>query len=357
MALPSTGALSFSDINTELGVSSTTLRALNDAAVRTLFGQASGAVDMNTGHGKSNRTSPTFTFAANATNQTVALASLSGYSAGKSCITITINSGVYVYSTSTATPAITFTGGTTGDVLSIVNLGKIMGKGCDAGTNCGAAGGNAICLSYPATINNTNASAYIGGGGGAGASGCGCSGVGGGGAGGGAGSRGRGIRGAGDLNGAGGAGGAIGLPGGDGIHCQYAGINPNQGYGGGAGGGGGGVGGSCGGCSAAPGSGGGGRIFPGSAGGAGRSAASGGAGNSVGGSTSAGGNVGGPGGGGWGASGGASSLAIYCCCCPSRFVRWYWQRTGGAGGKAVALNGKSVTWVSGCTARVYGGVS
>ena len=346
MALPSTGAISFSDINTELGVSSTTLRALNDAAVRTLFGQASGAVDMNTGHGKSNRTSPTFTFAANATNQTVALASLSGYSAGKSCITITINSGVYVYSTSTATPAITFTGGTTGDVLSIVNLGKIMGKGGDAGTNCGAPGGNAISLSYPATINNTNASAYIGGGGGAGASGCGCSGVGGGGAGGGAGSNGRGNR----QNGTGGAGGAIGLPGSNGGSCSYAGGSRIS-YGGGAGGAGGGAGGQCGGCNSAPGSAGGGRIFPGSAGSGAYGGAAGGAGNSVGGSTS--GQcygIGGPG----GASGGASSLALYCC---GHFVRWYWQRTGGTGGKAVALNGKSVTWVGGCTARVYGGVS
>ena len=49
------------------------------------------------------------------------------------------------------------------------------------------------------------------------------------------------------------------------------------------------------------------------------------------------------GGGGWGAAGGAggnsSSIA------------------GAAGGKAVALNGNSVTWVSSDTTRVYGAVS
>ena len=61
MALPSSGAIAFSDINTELGVSSTTQRSLNDCAVRTLFGQSSGAVDMNTGHGKSNGGSVSYT--------------------------------------------------------------------------------------------------------------------------------------------------------------------------------------------------------------------------------------------------------------------------------------------------------
>ena len=33
------------------------------------------------------------------------------------------------------------------------------------------------------------------------------------------------------------------------------------------------------------------------------------------------------------------------------------QFAGGAGGKAVALNGKTVTWVSGDTTRVYGSVA
>ena len=52
MALPSSGAISFSDINTEIGRSSTAQTSLNDTLVRTVFGQASGAVDMNTGHAK-----------------------------------------------------------------------------------------------------------------------------------------------------------------------------------------------------------------------------------------------------------------------------------------------------------------
>ena len=58
MTLPASGAIAFSCINTELGYSSTAAVSLNDAAVRGLFGQASGAIDMNTGHGKSNTSVP-----------------------------------------------------------------------------------------------------------------------------------------------------------------------------------------------------------------------------------------------------------------------------------------------------------
>jgi hypothetical protein len=54
MALPASGAISLSDVNTELTLGATTTISLNDTTVRTLFGVASGAIDMNTGHGKSN---------------------------------------------------------------------------------------------------------------------------------------------------------------------------------------------------------------------------------------------------------------------------------------------------------------
>lgn len=60
MALPASGQISMSQVNTELGFSSSTQRALGDAAVRTLFSVASGAISLNDGHGKSAGGSATF---------------------------------------------------------------------------------------------------------------------------------------------------------------------------------------------------------------------------------------------------------------------------------------------------------
>jgi hypothetical protein len=61
MTLPASGAISFGDVNTELGLTATAQISLGDAAVRNLFALASGAIDMNTGHGKANWTPVTGT--------------------------------------------------------------------------------------------------------------------------------------------------------------------------------------------------------------------------------------------------------------------------------------------------------
>jgi hypothetical protein len=53
MTLPVSGPLSFNAINTELGRTATAQLAIDDAGLRTLFGVASGAIDLNTGYGKS----------------------------------------------------------------------------------------------------------------------------------------------------------------------------------------------------------------------------------------------------------------------------------------------------------------
>lgn len=53
MTLPASGAISMADINTELGYASTAAISLNDAAVRTLAGKASGAIAMIDFYGKS----------------------------------------------------------------------------------------------------------------------------------------------------------------------------------------------------------------------------------------------------------------------------------------------------------------
>ena len=54
MALQSSGAISFNNINVELGVSGTTSASLNQSSYRTLAGVASGAISMSNFYGKSN---------------------------------------------------------------------------------------------------------------------------------------------------------------------------------------------------------------------------------------------------------------------------------------------------------------
>ena len=295
------------------------------------------------------RVAVSYTFASNTANASLNVTTIGGYSAGKTDVTITVNAGVYLYGLSATNPAaekgLTLTGGSTGDTITLVNNGYIMGQGGSAGAN--KVPGAGISLGFNTTINNTNASAYIGGGGGGGAASIGQAtdtfyAGGGGGAGGGEG------------DGAqencnsefcwsvnGGAGGTIGLSGQDG-----QGGTPGTIYIAGAGGGGRifpGTGGA-GGTGSTPGrggsaGGGGGRVYQGTGGAGGATNANGGAATQGGAATTAGG-----GGAGWGGTGGAMAGARQVFAAQ-------------AGGKAVALNGNTVTWTSGQTARVYGAIS
>lgn len=52
MALPSSGQLSLSQVNTELGLTATTAISLGQTNVRALFGVSSGAVSISNGWGK-----------------------------------------------------------------------------------------------------------------------------------------------------------------------------------------------------------------------------------------------------------------------------------------------------------------
>lgn len=364
MALNSSGPISLGgatagqSINLENGFSATAQVSLNDTAVRNLAGVASGAITMPTNfYGKANRVSLSYTFSSNTANASLNLSGISGYSAGKSDITVTVNGGVYLYSTSTGSYALNITGGTTGDTLTIVNNGYIMGQGGNGGgRNSGfsfftpTSGGPALNLASigisSATVTNT--SGYIGGGGGGGSTG----GSGGGGGGAGAGGGGSQMTNGGLANG--GSGGGVGSSGGNGtttysLDPNYGGINENAASGGG-----------------------GGRIMPGTGGsqfssgyfngvGAGGGAGGGGSVNTFSGkpsNTSDGGSAGaagvdarysngnlatdsGGGGGGWGASGGIS------------------QDAGASGGKAINTGGKSITWTGGSSSssRAYGAVS
>jgi hypothetical protein len=351
MALPASGAISLSAVNVELDLTATAQISLNDSAVRTLFGVSSGAISMSDGYGKSNRVAVTVTLSANTTNYTLDTAQIPGYQAGTTDVTLVVNSGVYVYATSTANAGLTVAALDAGDTVAIVNNGFIIGMGGTGGTgntsngNNGAVGGPALSILRNIAVTNNN---YIAGGGGGGAG----SGFefnenngdagGGGGAGGGTGGG----------NGGASLGGAGGGPGSTGANGGGSGLEGRYGRGGGGGrilpgvGGAGGNGGptgtlsTVGGRGGGAGGGGGGTWYGGDVNG-GYNGGAGGSNNSVGSSVtlSAGG------GGGWGAAGGNTT-------------GWGFPtvtRIGGAGGKAVNLNGFTATFL--VTGTRYGAIS
>ena len=268
------------------------------------------------------------TISTNQTDYTFTASSEPGYSAGQSDITLTVNSGIYVIASSTATAALITTGFTAGDTLTISNLGYILGKGGNGSTftnpTIGAAGvgGTALSLGISATLDTQTG--YIGGGGGGGgttyvtAKSSNFPVYGGGGAGG----------------GNDGSGASLGATTG-GNSGATATSTQARGAGGGL---------------IIPGTGGAGSngstfaVGGGSGGGGGASSASGGAGgtgNAVGGNSSA--TFGGGGGGGWGATGGSSGVGS-----PGVVT------VGGAGGKAVALNANVLTLVGTSSTHIYG---
>jgi hypothetical protein len=343
MALPSSGALTLAQIQAEFGGSNPASLseyyaggAYVPAGTSGTYGAvpSSGAISIRNFYGTAQRVNISYTFTGSVGNASLNIAAIGGYIAGLSNVTVVVNPGVYLYATSTGSAGLSLFGGTTGDTLTLVNYGYIMGQGGAGGngfTPSGAgAGGPALSIGRSLTINNTYGAAFIAGGGGGGASrNTAGSGGGGGGAGGGGGGPGRT---GGTLN-AGGGGGGLGGVGGTGSRTTYG----TGGTGGGSGGGGGTYGQNAKGISGgAAGGGGGGRILPGTGG-----SPNGGTANAAGGSTGT--TLNAAGGGGWGAAGGNTTGTQ--------------PLSGGAGGRAVQLNGNSVAWVSGDTTRVYGAVS
>jgi hypothetical protein len=182
MPTPS-GQISLGNVNTELGLSATALITMNDAAVRTLAGVGgSGTViTMQNLQNKSNRVTASATISANTSNYTLNTAKAPGYSSGKTDMTLTINSGIFVSSSSTGTAAfIVDTSWAAGDTVTVVNNGTIVGRGGAGGaggnTNffngsnesgkVGAGGGLGLQVQRAITLNNVNRIAGGGGGGG-----------------------------------------------------------------------------------------------------------------------------------------------------------------------------------------------
>jgi hypothetical protein len=170
-------SMSFSQINTELGLSSTATISLNDAAVRTLagVGASPAAIAITNLSGKSNQFS--FTISTNQTNANLRTLALNAGWPGTAKVVATINSGIYISSNSTSTPALTVSGSFPNGV-ELINQGFIIGMGGNGnGRNvqavgfvgiAGDPGGGALSVSSAISVNNTGT---IGGGGGGGGNG------------------------------------------------------------------------------------------------------------------------------------------------------------------------------------------
>lgn len=168
-----------SQVNTELGYSSTATISLNDAAVRSLAGVPSGAISMQNLQGKSSTFS--FTIGSNQTNADLRSLAVSAGWNQSSAVIATISSGVYISSNSTGTYALTVSGSFPGGV-TLNNSGIIVGMGGSGGRGAadggstggapgsGAGGGPALYVSTAVTIYNYNTIAGGGGGGGGGGS-------------------------------------------------------------------------------------------------------------------------------------------------------------------------------------------
>jgi len=176
------GSTAGQSIALELGQSATAQISLNDAAVRTLASVPSGAIVMPTNfYGKSSGFTFNQTISSDTTNYNLKSAAISaGWNQTSALIaTVTINGGVYVYSTSTGSYA--FDTGSTfpaGSTLALTNNGIILGRGGDGGTGglnttpgtAGGAGGPAFIARYAISVTNNGT---IGGGGGGGGGGSG----------------------------------------------------------------------------------------------------------------------------------------------------------------------------------------
>lgn len=187
MAIPSSGPITLSNIQTEFG--GTDPVGLNEyyrggANVEntrnTVTVPVSGRISTNNFYGTLRRiniplsvTTPTYNYDvyAKAIDGT-------GYVAGISDIRVTVAPGVQVGSTSTSTYAMLVPSSfNPNDTVTIVNNGVIQGRGGNGGPGqfgasngiAGATGGNALYVNRPTTIVNNGSVAGGGGGGGAGA--------------------------------------------------------------------------------------------------------------------------------------------------------------------------------------------
>lgn len=166
MALQSSGAISLNDIHIEAGGTSGSAASINDSDIRGLIDKSSGAaMSFSEWYGATAEVDLTSGGTVNGEAQRQEITVSSFISSGG---TLVIPSSLWVWSDSTSTAALTI------DIpCTIINNGKIIGKGGQGGNDtsgAGSAGGPAIKINSSisnVTITN-NSGAYIAGGGGGG---------------------------------------------------------------------------------------------------------------------------------------------------------------------------------------------
>ena len=181
MALPTTN-LSVSDVAQEFG--GVIPHALDEyykggvyvtATVNTPNVPTSGAISLQDFGGQQLRVTIPLDISSSVYNYNVATNALAhpNYAAGLSDVVVTVYSGVYVGSTSTATYSMIIPNTLNGsDTVTLINNGSILGNGGaggNANSGAGNAGGSALYINRPTTVQNNSIIASGGGGGGAGA--------------------------------------------------------------------------------------------------------------------------------------------------------------------------------------------
>ena len=186
MAIPSSGSLALSAIQTEFGgsnpISMSEYYAGGSNVPSGTTGDSgsipsSGAVAVSQFYGSSNRIAVALTISSTTQNYNIYSNRGGSYVAGNTDVTLTVQA--IVGSTGSA-GLTTGSGWTSGDTIKIINNSQIVGKGRNGGAGgishtqpgaAGQAGQPAISLSYPVTIQNNGGFIRGGGGGGGGGAG------------------------------------------------------------------------------------------------------------------------------------------------------------------------------------------
>ena len=131
-----------------------------------------GAISIGSFYGTSKRYTVTITISSNTSNYNLQTSSVSGYTAGWTDVTLSINSGIVVSASAAGGTALTVTGFNSADNVTIFNTGIIQGGGGAGGAATGGAGGHAINLNPASAANvgivNQPGAIIAGGGGGGG---------------------------------------------------------------------------------------------------------------------------------------------------------------------------------------------